>query len=191
MLKATHFGALTPEENLSPNKSQILAAKARVYRYCIFAHSFEMTIGGNLTRGVSGIGELGELPNGQAQGGNDFMVTLGAWGAFTANEQAGTFMHELGHTLGLQHGGHEGDNQYKPNYRSVMNYTWQTPFGSASAHPLRNQFIQGWRLDYSHGGLKTLDESALNEAAGLGGVSTVAVPINLCNSTITPKRSRL
>src|SRR5207248_1840323 len=31
---------------------------------------------------------------------------------------------------------------YKPNYPSVMNYTWQLPNGGFSA---------GWRLDYSHG----------------------------------------
>ncbi len=33
-------------------------------------------------------------------------------------------MHEFGHTLGLQHGGSDGLNN-KPNYLSVMNYTWQ------------------------------------------------------------------
>ena len=37
------------------------------------------------------------------------------------SQQAGTFMHELGHTIGLRHGG--GDNtNFKPNYLSVMNY---------------------------------------------------------------------
>jgi uncharacterized repeat protein (TIGR01451 family) len=39
------------------------------------------------------------------------------------SEQAGTFMHELGHTLGLGHGGDEGVNG-KPNYLSVMNYAF-------------------------------------------------------------------
>ena len=36
-------------------------------------------------------------------------------------DQAGIFMHELGHVVGLRHGG--GDHShYKPNYLSVMNY---------------------------------------------------------------------
>jgi len=35
-----------------------------------------------------------------------------------------TIMHELGHNLGLQHGGSELVN-YKPNYISVMNYAYQ------------------------------------------------------------------
>ena len=45
-------------------------------------------------------------------GGNDFM---------DFNHDGGTIMHELGHTLNLQHGGNEGNN-CKPNYVSGMNY---------------------------------------------------------------------
>jgi hypothetical protein len=56
-------------------------------------------------------------------------------------EMAGTFMHEFGHTLGLGHGGGDGDNR-KPNYLSVMNYRsgWQfcgvpTTAAAAAAFP--------------------------------------------------------
>lgn len=65
--------------------------------------------------------------------GNDVIVTLGDWGLNTkttdaayqlVNFQAGTIMHELGHNLGLRHGGDE-DNNYKPNYYSTMNYLYQ------------------------------------------------------------------
>jgi uncharacterized repeat protein (TIGR01451 family) len=53
---------------------------------------------------------------GQAEiGGNDFV---------SANLDAGTTLHELGHTLGLRHGGDENHN-CKPNYVSVMNYNLQ------------------------------------------------------------------
>ncbi|WP_084282259.1 carbohydrate-binding protein [Deefgea rivuli] len=74
--------------------------------------------------GSSGMGEIN---------GNDFIVTLGLWGLTSSsgselykliNYQAGTIMHELGHNLGLFHGGDEGKNN-KPNYLSVMNYEYQ------------------------------------------------------------------
>jgi hypothetical protein len=39
-------------------------------------------------------------------------------------EHEGTFMHELGHNLNLRHGGID-DMNYKPNYLSIMSYTFQ------------------------------------------------------------------
>ncbi|MGL4605098.1 MAG: hypothetical protein ACRCU9_13215, partial [Iodobacter sp.] len=65
--------------------------------------------------------------------GNDIVVTLGDWGLNSkttdaayqlVNFQASTIMHELGHNLGLQHGGDEVNNN-KPNYYSTMNYLYQ------------------------------------------------------------------
>jgi hypothetical protein len=74
----------------------------------------------------------------------------------------GTFMHELGHTLGLRHGG--GDNvQYKPNYYSVMNYSFQVPGGQNNPTLARGS----WRLMYSHYALPPLNEFKLNEKVGL------------------------
>ena len=90
------------------------------------------------------------------------MVTLGGWirpdGTLggTPDQQTGTFMHELGHTLGLDHGGADHVS-LKPNYFSVMNYHWQVPHKNT-----------GWRLDYSRQQLPTVDENNLNEAVGFG-----------------------
>jgi hypothetical protein len=58
--------------------------------------------------------------------GREFLVSLGgsANGIGTADSQSGTFMHELGHDLGLRHGGRD-DTLRKPNYLSVMNYLFQ------------------------------------------------------------------
>ena len=66
-------------------------------------------------------------------GGRDFLMTLGEWGLtynnssminLGVNFQAATIMHEFGHNLGLRHGGNE-DQNYKPNYYSIMNYMYQ------------------------------------------------------------------
>jgi hypothetical protein len=40
------------------------------------------------------------------------------------NRDGGTLFHELGHTMGLWHGGNENNN-CKPNYVSTMNYDMQ------------------------------------------------------------------
>ena len=64
-------------------------------------------------------------------------------------DQAGTFMHELGHNLGLRHGGTDESN-YKPNYLSVMNYAFQF-------YGLIKNNSQG-NFDYSRFKLADLDE---------------------------------
>ncbi len=147
-LKSQYFG--NPADRASPNRNAILSAKRRAFRYCMFANLY----GTDTSSGIA------ELP------GNDFIVTLGGFAppGGTLNEQAATFMHEIGHTLGLYHGGHQiqWDNDrrynYKPNYHSIMNYSWQL-----------SDLRPGWTLDYSRAALPNLNEAALDEVAGLGG----------------------
>jgi CSLREA domain-containing protein len=148
-IKASRFG--TAAERAAANSADILKAKKLAYRYCIFANTYD----GGTSSG------LAKLP------GNEFMVTLGGWptAGGTADQQAGTFMHELGHTLGLHHGGGD-DVNYKPNYHSVMNYMWQVPAG-----------YNGWTLDYSRVRLPDLDENNLDENAGIGGSVGAQVPV--------------
>ena len=128
--------------------------------------------------GVSGVSEVY---------GNDFIVTLAAAINEVGNPPnvfnvGGTFMHELGHNLGLRHGGGNEDfPNYKPNFLSVMNYNYQfvgipaaDQVGSSVPNPLLT------RLDYSTQVLPTgtatpglLDENGkLDEAAGLGSGSS-------------------
>jgi hypothetical protein len=126
-------------------------------------------------------------------GGGDSAITLGLWGADdppgcvadpsqpltgggfycsnnvgTTQEQTGTLLHELGHTLSLTHGGtyfNDSANpslptyelNCKPNYLSVMNYLFQV-----------RGFADGGSLDYSSQTLASLSEPALNESAGIG-----------------------
>jgi uncharacterized repeat protein (TIGR01451 family) len=98
-----------------------------------------------------------------------FIISLGCSfnGKGTTNEQAGTFMHELGHSLGLSHGGDQGpdpnsnDVNYKPNYLSVMNYSFQ--MGGLVINNTDGNF------DYSRFDLPDLDETRLSEQNGLNG----------------------
>jgi len=94
-------------------------------------------------------------------GGADSLITLGLWGAAgqTDQVQAGTFMHELGHSLGLWHGGlyYDTPGSYtptfepncKPNYQSVMNYQFQV------------DLLDNGALDYSEQNLSALNENSL------------------------------
>jgi hypothetical protein len=75
----------------------------------------------------------------------------------------GTIMHELGHNLGLRHGGNERQN-YKPNYNSVMNYQYQFS-GVDDNCTLPGNGV----LAYSHGTRPSLDENALVEEDGICG----------------------
>jgi hypothetical protein len=121
-------------------------ARAGIYHYTIFAHDY--------WRGGSS--------SGLSFSNRDFIVTLGSWAGQTGsdNDQSGAFMHELGHNLGLGHGGDTGINN-KPNYPSIMNYnntyTVDIDFDGLIDGP----------LDYSHGFLPPLDENSLSEARGV------------------------
>jgi hypothetical protein len=74
-----------------------------------------------------------------------------------ADGQAATFMHELGHTLGLRHGGGDGLNR-KPNYLSVMNYNFGFGLRQFTGVGQQTEFA----LDYSRYELP-LDERSLDE----------------------------
>ncbi|WP_342619841.1 zinc-dependent metalloprotease family protein [Rhodoferax sp. GW822-FHT02A01] len=143
--------------------------------------------------GSAGSSGVAELP------GNDFLVTMGSWG-FSANAgqslnklinmQASTIMHELGHNLGLRHGGFENTN-YKPNYWSIMNYMYQ--LDGLDPDPASATAYQRWLMyanndytiecsligspcgdkvnfviSYSDGTGSALDESSLSEAQNMG-----------------------
>jgi len=91
--------------------------------------------------------------------GSDLIVSLGSFSPVTQLQQQGTLMHELGHNLRLNHGGTDGTNN-KPNYFSVMNYSFQMKGLIVSG-------VQG-TLDYSGNAQPELNKTALNENTGLG-----------------------
>jgi hypothetical protein len=132
----------------------------------IFGHSIGVYSTNTKPDGSKGIGTanatgIGDIPD------SNFMVSLGSESGQVGKplEQAGTFMHELGHNLGLRHGGTDNVNN-KPNYLSVMNYSFQ--FGLIT-NGVRNA------VDYSNFyQIPSLNEYSLNEQVGLNGGPLVA-----------------
>ena len=135
-------------------------ARNEVFHYGVFAHNF-------IDKNGVAVSGVAVIP------GADFIVSLGDYenSVGTATQQAGTFMHELGHNLGLAHGGDQGGEgkfNFKPNYLSVMNYSFQ----------MLGLIIDGGvaNMDYSRFGsmeIPDLYEGDLDERDGLNGVSDV------------------
>lgn len=134
-----------------------------VFRYGLFVHEI--------------LHEKAPLCTSGFASGQNLLVSLGGYplcplnsrGVGTVNQQAGTFMHELGHTLGLSHGGSEAQGEeafnHKPNYLSVMNYSFQ----------FSGLIIDGedGHFDYSRSELPPLIETSLSEVDGLNGGAAI------------------
>jgi len=101
-------------------------------------------------------------------GGGDGIVSMGGFPnaagepVGTEDQQASTFMHEIGHTLMLAHGGFKGNANCNPNYLSIMNYMFQLRLMVNAAN--------GKEVNYSRQLVGPLDEFALAETNGLGAV---------------------
>jgi hypothetical protein len=185
-LNATYGGQAWSEAQLLP-----------AFHYVVFAHRHSCDSFADCSKSACINPDTQRTPEFNATGlaeqpGNDAIVSLGGLvdrGLPTALlAQGGTFMHELGHNLGLDHGGplyvagQPADPaqfrlNFKPNYLSVMNYNHQT-VGIETADPgcapedyaCRTTPV-GTRLDYSSfaDGVvpNTLEEDSGSEAAGL------------------------
>src|SRR5262245_42794667 len=149
-LKASFFGTAAEQAN-----AKTINAKLMAFRWMAFAHSL---VGST----SSGCGEIG---------GDDTVITMANFGDpgpdgdrnGTTSQQAGTVMHELGHNLGLDHGGADAIN-CKPNYLSVMNYLFQF-----------QDYVNDRLLTYSFGKLATLTKGALvSESDGIGDPNIIA-----------------
>ena len=132
-LKEYYFGTRADRENTStspywsawsPYPDSIkdrLTAKRQAFHY-------EMIIYKQQENSNSGWAEVG---------GNDFVISLGTFtpSMGSTDQQKGTMMHEIGHNLNLRHGGNQ-DTNCKPNYLSIMSYTFQFAANADSGRPL-------------------------------------------------------
>lgn len=138
----------TFDEEYRLHRDQHFAANRHGYfHYVMLPHRY------NTNSPSSGFGEIV---------GDDFIVSL-----YCKNSDwnvGNTIAHELGHNLGLHHGGPNDPTNYKPNYNSIMNYNYQFNGVDDDCTPPGDGV-----LDYSHGAANTLDENALNELHGICG----------------------
>ncbi len=151
------FGSFTDRHD--PQCDAILGARNLVFRYAIFGNALPDS---PETDGISAIGgqeiliTLGHRTEQEIKDGAGFKAACSSLPTCIAEYQSGTFMHELGHSVGLQHGGDDSIN-YKPNHLSLMNYRYVGK-GVALYRP----------LDYQRYDMPTLNEAALVDAAGVG-----------------------
>lgn len=127
--------------------------RSSIFHYAISAHNLEP---GSASSGIS-----------SGTPASDFIVSLGSFtnNVGTVNEQAGTFMHELGHNLGLRHGGDFDLPNHRPQYFSVMNYSYQMGLASGTTSGL---------MDYSRQAA-SLQEPTLDERQYPGSVGNFDV----------------
>lgn len=127
------------------------AARLGYFRYVLMPHRY----GGGLNS--SGAAEVV---------GDDAIVSLYCYN--TESNVARTIAHEVGHLLGLYHGGFEDCND-KPNYNSLMNYRYQFAGVDTVCAARGDQLTD----DFSRGDRLALDENDLDEAQGVCGTRAI------------------
>ncbi len=132
--------------------------------YCVFVNAID-------DAGVSGFSMNSMSPD-VGIPGDLFVVSVGQYKGSVSNLtrrrlEVGTFLHELGHNLGLTHGGANPRRHatHKPNYLSVMNYHHQFGFFRLTQGNTVRRFNY-W--DFSRAGSDNrVDERALKEMEGI------------------------
>ena len=187
-------------------RARYLGNRKWAYHYGVFAHNATLPDTGTPSN-CPADAECASFPDPLGSGtselpGSSFIVAFGAdvdQGFTDGIERwAGTFMHELGHNFGLKHGSLAAPAPqtcltYKPNYVSVMDYSYQNGIGVAAQPgsatpricntdtdcPVGSHCTDDlggasggnvcYRADYSREKLLDLNEFSLNEPLGVDG----------------------
>ena len=129
------------------------ASRQGIFRYALMAHRF---LANNGSDDYTGQGLIG---------GDQSLVALYCHG--NDYNRATAIVHELGHNLGLRHGGGD-DCGFKPNYDSVMNYRFHFYGSDADCNGVRPAAGTG-PIRFSATERPPLNENALVDSAGVCG----------------------
>jgi len=154
-LKLAHFGTAA-ERSSAPDdasRSDLMTAKRQGFHYTLIVHKIFDSL-------ASAWAEIL---------GNDSILSFGILtnNVGTLEEQQGTFMHEIGHNLGLRHSGNTDLPNCEGNYLSRMNYLFQ--MGGVVPGV-------GAPLDFSRFSMDPINENNLNDAVG---VRPNSIPLGL------------
>lgn len=142
-------GGVGDAEYTARKTANFAANRNGYFHYVLMPHRY------NTDGGSSGQAEIN---------GDDLVVSIYCFGrSEDISNVSNTIMHELGHNLGLRHGGNQNLNQ-KPNYNSIMNYRFQFP-------GIDNNCAGGGDgvLSFSVGTRPQLNENNLDERQGICG----------------------
>jgi hypothetical protein len=145
-------GSATGAEYTQAYNAHFALNRRGYFHYVLLPHGF-------VQNGVDNLSGSAQVDDGTRR--DRMMVSMHCQ---ATDEKAGnTILHELGHNLGLRHGGGT-DCNYKPNYDSIMNYRFQFDGVDVDCDGLSDHVA-----DFSRGLRIAIDENAVDETRGVCG----------------------
>ena len=153
--------SVSPDEYYGILKSENInyASVGEYFHYGIWAN---MRPNGNSGISDAAVGNNNTIITGP---GDDLIVSfddfvLSNLPKYLVKSQASILMHELGHNLKQRHGGHDDVSTTRPNYNSVMSYSWMDRLGQG--YRVRLQRPVCFPLFYGQAGVKELYGNVIN-----------------------------
>jgi hypothetical protein len=120
--KVNHLSVITPADLSAIRSAYLDPSRQSIFHYALYGDRVQGPASAECASSQCASGAA-------ANDSSSFVITDGhpSWGlGFSTRQESGTFMHELGHNLGLDHGGPDSTTYDRnPFYRSVMNYLYQ------------------------------------------------------------------